>query len=311
MQWESARNFERQSLVPLTVQPPALVHVDLDGAFEICAAHGRRWNHAGDPLFESGLANALEFFDQNHIRATLFTVARQVDRNGALDLIREAVRLGHEIASHTMTHANLSHATVLEKRRELIDSRLMLEDRLGVPVVGFRAPGYSIDRQCLEILAESGYEYDSSAFPTPDFAAKLDVPIEALMQPTALLPDSPLLEIPLPAYRPLPFPFNPSYTLLLGTHYFRWGVERMRRRNAPLVLLFHLVDFAAPLRSRQLWGLKSRIFTLSIMSVATKVARCQTMLDMVRQDYCLTPTGSFLDSWRTPVAAQLVSSSHE
>ena len=44
----------------------------------------------------------------------------------------------------------------------------LLEDAAGVPVVGYRAPSYSITRRslwALDVLIEEGYRYDSSIFP--------------------------------------------------------------------------------------------------------------------------------------------------
>jgi peptidoglycan/xylan/chitin deacetylase (PgdA/CDA1 family) len=53
-------------------------------------------------------------------------------------------------------------------RVEAVDSRLILEDLAGSPVIGFRAPSYSINREtlwALEVLRDTGYAYDSSVYP--------------------------------------------------------------------------------------------------------------------------------------------------
>jgi peptidoglycan-N-acetylglucosamine deacetylase len=48
--------------------------------------------------------------------------------------------------------------------------------QLGVPVSGFRAPGYTHDDKLLSTVANMGYRYDSSALPSPAYyAAKLTV----------------------------------------------------------------------------------------------------------------------------------------
>jgi len=39
-------------------------------------------------------------------------------------------------------------------------------DKLGYNIKGFRAPGYGIDAQTLQILEEEGYVYDCSVHPT-------------------------------------------------------------------------------------------------------------------------------------------------
>jgi polysaccharide deacetylase family protein (PEP-CTERM system associated) len=53
-------------------------------------------------------------------------------------------------------------------RLEVRRSKQTLEDITGAPVLGFRAPSYSIVPGCewaLDILVEEGYRYDSSLYP--------------------------------------------------------------------------------------------------------------------------------------------------
>jgi len=49
-------------------------------------------------------------------------------------------RAGHVIGSHSMTHPNLTRIGLLEARRELCESKRLLEDRLGEPVTHFSYP---------------------------------------------------------------------------------------------------------------------------------------------------------------------------
>ena len=109
---------------------------------------------------------------------------------------------------------------------------------------------------------------------------------------------SSLIELPLPDHRPSPFPFNPSYSLLFGTRYFRWGLHRVHRRGTPLILLFHLTDLSEPMPANRLTGWKSRIFTLSNLSGPTKLARCQKMLDLIRERFRILTTQDLIDEWR-------------
>jgi peptidoglycan/xylan/chitin deacetylase (PgdA/CDA1 family) len=181
----------------------AIVHLDLDGAEDIYHAHGWRYPHGDDPLFESGLKNALTLFERNSIQATLFVVSNSLDNPRKRELVIEALRRGHEVASHTETHPNRLRLTKEQKRLEIVRSREKLESLLGTAVRGFRAPGYQIDRECMELLADSGYEYDSSVFPTRTFARRLESSVAALSAPHHPVPGSPLWELPLPDHRPL------------------------------------------------------------------------------------------------------------
>ena len=276
--------------------PCAVVHIDLDGAREIHAAHGWPYSWRDDPIFESGLRNALESLDRHGVRATLFAIADRLGDAAGRALLEEAVRRGHEIASHTCSHPNLLRLEHAAKQDEIRRSRDLLESALATAVTGFRAPGYSIDREGLDILADNGYGWDSSAFPTDACAARLGVPVASLRAPARLLDGSPLLELPLPDYRPWPVPFSPSYALQLGNWYFRQGLGRAARHASPFVLLFHLIDFAEPLPADRLRGAKSRIFTLSNRSAERKVERCGRMIDAVRTHYRIITTRQLVDS---------------
>lgn len=282
--------------------PPATVHVDLDGAREIFIGRGWGYDRSDDPIFDSGFRNFLAFCDEHSITATLFVIADSVRNPQRRQALREAAALGHEIASHTLTHRYLPTLSSAEKRLEIGESRQLLEQEIGVSVGGFRAPGYRIDRESLEILAECGYAYDSSAFPNAKFAAALGTSVDALMAPHEPLPGSSLVEWPMPSPAPFPVPFNPSYSLLLGDWYFRQGVERHRRSGVPLTLLFHLIDVAEPLAADRLKGWASRIMTLSTIAARRKMDRCGAMVREVRTRYRIVSTPAALAEWRAGVA---------
>jgi len=270
--------------------PQAVVHVDLDGLTEIGEAWGWNLPSGPDPIFASGLRAALDLFARNDIRATLFVVANSLQDPAKRALIEEAVVAGHEIASHTLTHPNLLALTRAEKVHELGESRRLLSRELGVEIEGFRAPGYRIDREGLEVLVETGYRWDSSGFPTALFAERFGASIAALERPALRFDGLALGELPLPDHRPSPVPFNPSYAILMGMPYFRWGVRRVARRGLPLVLLFHLIDFAAPLPREVVPGARGRVYTLSTHRQRTKLGRCQTVLDELRRGFAVCST---------------------
>jgi len=98
--------------------------------------------------------------------ATFFILGWVVDRER--DVVRRIAGAGHEIASHGMSHSMLHRLTPERFRSELIESRKSLEDISGRPVVGYRAPTFSITHRtawAIDVLAETGYRYDSSIFP--------------------------------------------------------------------------------------------------------------------------------------------------
>ena len=250
--------------------PPAVVHLDLDGARHIYALHGWPYPHKHDFLFETGLKQALALFRDTGVRATLFAIAEDLDDPRKRELIEEAVRQGHEIASHTVTHRRLGRLSAEEKRREIFESKERLETGLKQEIRGFRAPWFDIDRESFDLIRAAGYTYDSSTF--------------------AGSPGAPgILELPLPSYRPLPFPFHPSYSLVLGSWYFRLGLKRYRRTGAPLVLLFHLADLE-PLPYRNLSGWRARIYAQPHTDRESRMRTCCEMLDLVRREYRVVET---------------------
>ena len=271
-----------------TRKPLAAIHLDLDGATHIFRAHG--WRYAGndDPLFETGLWRALEFFEAMKVRVTLFAIAEDLDDPRKRELLQEAVRQGHEVASHSLTHRKLTTLTRDEKRREVFESLERIETGLGVGVRGFRAPGFEIDRETLELVDLAGYRYDSSLFPGTASARG------GSKSPYRPLKNRRLMELPMPGYDLLPFPFHPSYSLVLGTWYFRLGLRRFHRWGAPLVLLFHLTDFSDPLRPDRLPGRKARLFTLSHLKGAPKRRRCAEMVNLVQSHYRIVDSTELL-----------------
>ena len=83
------------------------------------------------------------------------------------DEVREMVQLGHEIGSHTVSHADLGSISTEQARRELIDSKKTLEEQTGRPVRWFAYPFGGKQNFCLDrlpLVHEAGYEACYSGF---------------------------------------------------------------------------------------------------------------------------------------------------
>jgi polysaccharide deacetylase len=65
--------------------------------------------------------------------------------------------MGMEIGSHTVTHPVLTTLSDAAIRREVFDSKRMLEDIVGRPVSSFSYPCGRFDRRVRAIVAEAGY----------------------------------------------------------------------------------------------------------------------------------------------------------
>lgn len=119
------------------------------------------------PRLDTAFPALLEWLDAREIRATIFVLGAVAARYP--HLIREAAAQGHEVASHGWSHTHLAQLSPAAIRKELEDSRALLEDLAGQPLLGFRAPYFSVTRRNRAVLAEvaaAGYRYDSSVFPT-------------------------------------------------------------------------------------------------------------------------------------------------
>jgi len=65
--------------------------------------------------------------------------------------LREALRRGHRVASHSLDHPRFDGLVRAERRRQIAESRARIADLLGVAPHGFRAPNFEIDREVLEL----------------------------------------------------------------------------------------------------------------------------------------------------------------
>lgn len=108
----------------------------------------------------------LDQLAERGIRATFFVVGQIAEDDPKL--IRAIHEAGHEVASHGWDHRRILVMEPASFRDDLRRSREALEQASGAPVVGYRAPTFSLVRKtawALDVLAELGFEYDSSIYP--------------------------------------------------------------------------------------------------------------------------------------------------
>ena len=108
----------------------------------------------------------LDRLGERGIRATFFVVG-ELARDQP-ELVRAIQSGGHEVASHGWDHRRVLAMTPEEFRLDVRRSVDILQQITGTPVVGYRAPTFSIVRRtawALDVLAELGMLYDSSIYP--------------------------------------------------------------------------------------------------------------------------------------------------
>lgn len=115
---------------------------------------------------ERNTRSLLEIFARYDVHGTFFILGYVAEKHP--HLVREIAAAGHEVACHSYRHKLVYTQTPDEFRNDLRNVKHRLEDLLGTPTIGYRAPSYSITAQslwALDILIEEGFSYDSSIFP--------------------------------------------------------------------------------------------------------------------------------------------------
>jgi polysaccharide deacetylase family protein (PEP-CTERM system associated) len=143
--------------------------VDVEDYFQVSAFEGvvdrTRWNEY-ERRVEENTDRLLEVFAEHGVRGTFFVLGWVAEREPAL--VRRMADAGHEVASHGFEHRLVYSQTAAEFRDDVHRSKAVLESLTGRPVLGYRAPSFSITEQSLwawDVLLEEGFTYDASVFP--------------------------------------------------------------------------------------------------------------------------------------------------
>jgi polysaccharide deacetylase family protein (PEP-CTERM system associated) len=175
------------------------------------------------------------------VHGTFFVLTWNVERHPAI--VRRIVAAGHEVASHGYAHRLIYTQTRAEFRDDIRKAKAILEDASGQPVLGYRAPSFSITQQslwALDELLDAGYRYDSSVFPVRDSLYGLP---DASRFPYVILErdGTRLVEFPMTTTRAfgrnLPLGGG-GYLRLLPYRYMWWGMRRVNRREGQASVVY-------------------------------------------------------------------------
>lgn len=119
-----------------------------------------RYNLDSDVTALDGLDRYIDLMDKYNIKATLFVLSPVVPM--IKDKLKKYIQNGHRIELHGSSHKSPMLLTDEEFRKEMIESKEMIERELGVTIKGYRAPLFSLDDKKLKILEELGFKYDAS-----------------------------------------------------------------------------------------------------------------------------------------------------
>ena len=288
-----------------------VIQVDIDGLWAIFQHFCLTYNQKKDLLYTSALPRFLDLFDNYNIKATFFVVGKDLLVPEKLSLLKEVVNRGHEIANHSMTHAEgFSFLSYPEKLREIEDAERIIQDKLGVLTRGFRTPSNDVNSDVLKILQDRGYIYDSSLMPTyygpllkrlKFFSLRINRKNHYLGRSVyGLAPLKPyhpdenklwkkgsmkIIEIPITTMPALRLPFHASFTFAayqmgFGNALFDLGFTLLKMADCPLNFVFHTNELSVPITEvsiKRQWGLK--------LPLKEKNKICNHMLSVIINNY--------------------------
>ena len=158
-----------QSLSPMANSLVHCLTFDIEEHFQVSAFESpmrrRHWDHC-ESRVERNTEKILELLRMRDVRATFFVLGWVAERHRKL--IKRIADEGHEIASHGYAHELITLLSPNQFREDIRKTKGILEEINSAPVLGYRAPSFTITRDttwAFQILVEEGYVYDSSVFP--------------------------------------------------------------------------------------------------------------------------------------------------
>lgn len=114
-----------------------------------------------------GVDKILSALEEKQLKGTCFCVGWLAEHYP--DIIRRLSDAGHQIGCHSYQHELATRFSREEFKADTLKAKQLLEDVCGKEVNAFRVPSFSITKENLwtyEVLAELGFKYDSSVFPS-------------------------------------------------------------------------------------------------------------------------------------------------
>ena len=256
-------------------KPLAGLSLDLDNRWSYMKTHGDPGWEAFPSYLDLLVPRVLGILDEFGLKITFFIVGQDAALEKNRNALRSIAAAGHEVGNHSFHHEQWLHEY---SRRDLEDEIASAEEHIeratGQRPVGFRGPGFSLSLPMLEVLAQRGYLYDASTFPTfigplarayyfmgarltgaeRRRRAALFGGFADVRRPVApyrwALASGTLLEIPVTTVPFLRLPFHLSYILYLASFsttlafaYLRTALFLCRATSTPPSFLLHPLDF--------------------------------------------------------------------
>lgn len=219
--------------------------IDLEDWYQGLTSTGRqveRWPQFEDRVVAS-TEQLLDILATAGVQATFFALGYVADQFPGL--IRRVAAAGHELGLHGYYHFQATRLTPEQFREDIVAGLQAVEAAGGRRPAGYRAPMFSINQSnlwALDVLAELGFAYDSSVFPTRN---RLYGFPNAPRFPYRPLPGTTFMEFPLTTLRMagVNWPVAGGFYLrLLPYPLFREAIRRLNREGRPAILYLHPWD---------------------------------------------------------------------
>jgi hypothetical protein len=149
------------------MKPAASISLDLDNLWSYLKTQGAPGWESFPSYLDLVVPRILDLLARCDQRITFFVVGQDATIESNRAALKSIADAGHEIANHSFMHEPWLHLYDRERlHQEIGDAEKMITAVTGQTPRGFRGPGFSTSPLVREVLAERGYDYDASLFPS-------------------------------------------------------------------------------------------------------------------------------------------------
>ena len=254
------------------MKPAASISLDLDNLWSYLKTQGAPGWESFPGYLDVVVPRILDVLDHCGQRITFFIVGQDATMESNRAVLRQIADAGHEIANHSFMHEPWLHLYSRERlHQEIGDAEKAIAAVTGKQTRGFRGPGFSTSPLVRDVLAERGYAYDASIFPSAlgpvarlFFFLNSKLSAEEKAQRKGLYGkfsdafgtlnpftwENGLVELPVTTMPLLRLPVHTTYLMFLAQKseflaklYWNTAVTLCRARNVAPSLLLHPTDF--------------------------------------------------------------------
>lgn len=148
-------------------KPTASLSLDLDNLWSYMKTYGDPGWQKRPTYLPHVVPIALELLEDLGLDITFFVVGVDADRDENSAALKSIAAAGHEVGNHSYEHEPWLHRYSRGAMEEEIEkAEVAIVRCLGQRPCGFRGPGFSFSADLLDMLAQRGYRFDASTFPT-------------------------------------------------------------------------------------------------------------------------------------------------